>query len=135
VTLREISKGGLIVTRKEIKILDLIESVTDSTISMIQSTVDDSIKKQLIARYCGRLSTWEASWKGALKEGHGAPDVSDKYSERNFPNDKSGGLIKTSVAFSPASTSSKISDSNRKSVSAINKVLERYNLMRKRSLH
>lgn len=120
---------------KEKSILEKIEAVTDGTIDMIQTITDDSIKKQLISRYCGRLSTWEESWISAFKEKHHIPNVTDKHSERSYSADRDGDLAKTSLASSPNRTSSQSSDSNRKSVSAINKVLERYNLMRKRSVH
>ena len=125
----------MIVAHTEIKILDIIEAVTDGTISMIQSTTDDSLKKQLIDRYCGRLSTWEASWKSAFNEEHNVSGVASKHSDHSFSADSDSDLIKTSLVSSRGNTPTTSSDRNRKSVSAINKVLERYNLTRKRSVH
>jgi hypothetical protein len=91
----------MIVARREIKILGMIEPVTDGTISMIQSTTDDSVKKQLINQYCGRLSTWEASWMNALKEGSDVLEVPNKHSEHSFSADRGSDLINLPMQFSP----------------------------------
>lgn len=118
-------------------ITNVMSSVTDGTINIIQSA-EEPIKKQLIARYCGRLSTWETSWFSVLKEGQFILEAHDAYP---------GHWLSPAPAFSAfTSVSEKKSvsatenipnntiDRKHRNVSAINKVLERHNLIRKRQL-
>ena len=125
-----------------VSITEATGSVTDGTINTIQSA-NESVKKQLIDRYCGRLSTWEASWFSALKAGQIILEAHDAYGHWFSP-------VPVLPAFSSGSTSNssgsapnkscndapdKSSDRNSRGVSAINKVLARYNLVCKRRLH
>jgi hypothetical protein len=112
-------------------ITDVMNSVTDATISMIQSA-NEPVKKQLIDRYCGRLSTWEASWLSVLTEGQVIPAAYDAHHDCLSPAPMLSAPLPASAS---KNTPDKTSDSHRRSVSAINKVLERYNLMRKQRLH
>lgn len=114
-------------------ITDVMGSVTEGTFDMIQSA-NEAVKKQLIARYCGRLSTWEPSWYNVLKEGQVILEAHDAYPGHWHSHAPVlPALVSASgSAFDKHSDSD--SDKNRKSVSAINKVLERYNLVRKRRL-
>lgn len=118
-----------------IKITDVTGSVTEGTISMIQSA-NESVKKQLIDRYCGRLSTWETNWIKILKEGQEVVlEASDEYPWHCLAPGWNGDLISKPLASDSKENSNSASDKNRRSVSAINKVLARYNLVRKRRLH
>lgn len=103
-------------------IIDRFSHVTDGTISIIQSA-NEPFKKRLIDKYCGRLSTWEASWLSAHHGAHTDDCVSPAPTLSAFVTDSAA-----------ENTPDKTSDSHRRSVSAINKVLERYNLGRKRRL-
>ena len=122
-----------------IKITDVTGSVTEGTISMIQSA-NESVKKQLIDRYCGRLSTWEASWFNVLKEGQIILEAHEAHGYWLSPApifpacvpDNSTGSVSENT---PDKGSDSASDSLNRSVSAVNKVLERYNLVRKRRLN
>ncbi len=118
-----------------IKITDVTGSVTKGTISMIQSA-SESVKKQLIDRYCGRLSTWETSWIKTLKEGQEVVlEASDEYPWHCLAPGWNGNSMLEPLASGADESSDSASDRNHRSVSAINKVLERYNLVRKRRLH
>ena len=124
-----------------IMITDIRSSVTDGTINMIQSA-NESVKKQLIDRYCGRLSTWEASWFNVLKEGQIILEAHEAHGYWFSPApifpaltcvpDNSTGSVSENT---PDKGSDSASDSLNRSVSAVNKVLERYNLTRKRRLN
>lgn len=115
------------------EIADIKSSVTNGTIDMIQSATDESIKRQLINHYCGRVSTWETSWLSVMKDVQiifGAHEVHGHwFSLAPFPDEN------------PDNTpdiSGEATDGNRRSVTAINKVLREYNLVRlprKRLLH
>ena len=115
------------------EIANIKSSVTNGTIDMIQSATDESIKRQLINHYCGRVSTWETSWLSAMKDVQiifGAHEVHGCwFSLAPFPDESPDNA---------PDISGEASDGNRRSVTAINKVLREYNLVRlprKRLLH
>lgn len=112
-------------------IIDQFSPVTDGTISIIQSA-NEPFKKRLIDKYCGRLSTWEASWLSAHTEEQTVPPAHGAHTgDCLSPAPMVSAFVTDSAA---GNTPEKISDSHRRNVSAINKVLERYNLGRKRRL-
>jgi len=111
-------------------IADIRSSVTEGTINMIQSATNESVKRLLINQYCGRVSTWEMSWLNAMKE------VQIIF-EAHEVHGHSFSLAPASVG-NPDSIPGGVLDRNRRSVSAINKVLRDYNLVRlprRRLLH
>ena len=125
--------------KMNIAITEVRSSVTEGTIDMIQSA-NEPVRKQLINRYCGRLSTWETSWFSATKEGQIILEAHDADPGHWLsPAPVLSAFVSVSGKDSSGDLSDKTPDSasdrNSRSVSAINKVLERYNLVRKRRLH
>lgn len=123
-------------------ITDVRSSVTEGTIHMIQSA-NESVRKQLIDRYCGRLSTWETSWFSALKEEQVVLEAHEAHpGHRLSPAAGLSAFVSVTSNASDKSpedsvdkTSDSTSNKNSRGISAINKVLERYNLVRKRRSH
>lgn len=111
-----------------VTIINVTRCITDGALSRIQSATDESLKRRLVNRYCGRLATWETSWFSVLQEKR---IILEAYEGHWFFPDPA------SPAFSstPDNTSGNASDEYCRSVSAIKKVLERCNLVHKRRLH
>lgn len=108
-------------------------SVTNGTISMIQSATDEFVKRQLINQYCGRVSTWEASWLSSMKE---VQIIFEAHEIHGHWFSLAPTLVESHDGVPDVFGSA--SDRSRRSVTAINKVLREYNLVRlarKRHLH